>query len=453
MKPIVWIIDDEPGICVSLSLALKKEYEVSTFNSAVPALERMKNESCDVVLLDLKLKDEDGMEVLRQIKQEHPDVSVIMMTAYGSIGSSVEAVKAGAYTYLTKPLDLEQLRLFLSQTVEVRRMNEQILFLSDELKSRKTFRKIVGESASMQRVYSLVNQVKDVDASVLITGESGTGKELVARAIHDEGKRKKERFIVVNCAAIPENLLELEFFGYRKGAFTGATEDRKGKLELADKGTIFLDEIGDMPLNLQGKLLRALQEKEFSPVGSTEVRRVDVRVISATNQDLKAMISQQKFRQDLYYRLNVVEITMPPLRERMEDVPLLAAHFLKKSSTDMNKPINGLTARAQESLMRYPFPGNVRQLANILEYTTIVCTGNIIDVHDLPKEITGMIKHDQKDDHAIDEYLTSATMEEIERRAIIATVEKFKGHRGNAAESLGISMRSLMYKLKEYGIT
>lgn len=453
MKPIVWIIDDEPGICVSLSLALKKEYEVSTFNSAAPALERMKKESCDVVLLDLKLQEEDGMEVLRQIKQEHPDVSVIMMTAFGSIGSSVEAVKAGAYTYLTKPLDLDQLRLFLSQTVEMRRMSEQILFLSDELRSRKTFQRIVGESAAMQRVYARINQVKDVDASVLITGESGTGKELVARAIHDEGKRKKERFIVVNCAAIPENLLELEFFGYRKGAFTGATQDRKGKLELADKGTIFLDEIGDMPLNLQGKLLRALQEKEFSPVGSTEVRRVDVRVISATNQDLKAMIDHQKFRQDLYYRLNVVEISMPPLRERMEDVPLLSAHFLKESSAEMNKPIHGLTASAQEALMRYPFPGNVRQLANILEYATIVCGSDIVDVRDLPEELSGSILKQEQQEQSIDDYLSSVSLKELERRAIIATLNKNQGRRDKTAEDLGISKRGLLNKINEYEIS
>lgn len=453
MKPIVWIIDDEPGICVSLSLALKKDYRIATFNRAAPALERMKNESCDVVLLDLKLQDEDGMEVLRQIKQEHPDVSVIMMTAFGSIGSSVEAVKAGAYTYLTKPLDLEQLKLFLSQTMEVRKMNEEILFLSDELRSRQTFQKIVGESEVMQRVYARINQVKDVDASVLITGESGTGKELVARAIHDEGRRKKERFVVVNCAAIPENLLELEFFGYRKGAFTGASQDRKGKLELADRGTIFLDEIGDMPLNLQGKLLRALQEKEFSPVGSTEVRHVDVRVISATNQDLKAMIAQQKFRSDLYYRLNVIEISMPPLRERMSDVPMLCAHFLQQNNAEMNKGVKGLTGSAQEALMRYPFPGNVRQLANILEYATIVCGDGIIDVEDLPDEVRGPQElPEEAPEASLDQLLASMSLKELERLAIMATLKKNNGRRDKTAEDLGISKRGLLNKINEYGI-
>ena len=452
MKPIVWIIDDEQGICVSLSLALKKDYQVSTFNSAAPALERMKTESCDVVLLDLKLQEEDGMEVLRQIKQEHPDVSVIMMTAFGSIGSSVEAIKAGAYTYLTKPLDLEQLKLFLSQTMEIRKMNEQIRFLSDELRSRQTFQKIVGESDVMQRVYARINQVKDVDASVLITGESGTGKELVARAIHDEGKRKNERFVVVNCAAIPENLLELEFFGYRKGSFTGATQDRKGKLELADKGTIFLDEIGDMPLNLQGKLLRALQEKEFSPVGSSEVRHTDVRVIAATNQDLKAMIAQQKFRQDLYYRLNVVEITMPPLRDRMSDVPLLCAHFLHQSASEMNKDSKGLTPAAQEALMRYSYPGNVRQLANILEYATIISGNGLIDVNDLPDEVAGAPEPQEQPQGLSEEFLATTSLKELERLAVIATLKKNNGRRDKTADDLGISKRGLLNKIKEYGI-
>ena len=452
MKPIVWIIDDEQGICVSLSLALKKDYQVSTFNSAAPALERMKSESCDVVLLDLKLQEENGMEVLRQIKQEHPDVSVIMMTAFGSIGSSVEAIKAGAYTYLTKPLDLEQLKLFLSQTMEIRKMNEQIRFLSDELRSRQTFQKIVGESDVMQRVYARINQVKDVDASVLITGESGTGKELVARAIHDEGKRKNERFVVVNCAAIPENLLELEFFGYRKGSFTGATQDRKGKLELADKGTIFLDEIGDMPLNLQGKLLRALQEKEFSPVGSSEVRHTDVRVIAATNQDLKAMIAQQKFRQDLYYRLNVVEITMPPLRDRMSDVPLLCAHFLHQSASEMNKDSKGLTPAAQEALMRYSYPGNVRQLANILEYATIISGNGLIDVDDLPDEVSGPQLQQEQPQALSEEFLATTSLKELERLAVIATLKKNNGRRDKTADDLGISKRGLLNKIKEYGI-
>ena len=425
---------------------------MSTFNSAAPALERMKSESCDVVLLDLRLQDEDGIDVLRRIKQDHPDVTVIMMTAYGSIGSSVEAIRAGAYTYLTKPLDLEQLKLFLSQAMEVRQMNEQIRFLSDELRSRQTYRKIIGESEVMQRVYARINQVKDVDASVLITGESGTGKELVARAIHDEGKRKNERFVSINCAAIPERLLELELFGYRKGAFAGADQDRKGKLELAAKGTIFLNEIGDMPLKLQGKLLRVLREREFSPVGSTEVRHTDVRVIVATNQDLRQAMDQQKFRQDLYYRLNVIEIAMPSLRDRMSDVPLLCAHFLQETAAEMNKPVKTLTPAAKEALMRYNYPGNVRQLANILEYATIVSTGEGIDVADLPDEITGGQEGQQPSSAALEQFLSSNNLKELERQAILATLKKNNGRRDKTAEDLGISKRGLLNKLNEYNI-
>ncbi len=453
MKPIVWIVDDEPGICASLQLALDDDYAVSTFNTSAGVLERMERESCDVVLLDLRLGDEDGMELLRQIKQRRPNVSVIMMTAYGSIDSSIDAIKAGATQYLTKPLDLDQLTLMLAQTLEVRRMHEEILFLSDELSSRRYFQRIVGESPAMQKVYTRINQVKDVDAGVLITGESGTGKELVARAIHEEGSRRNARFVAVNCAAIPENLLELEFFGYKKGAFTGAGQDRKGKLELADKGTIFLDEIGDMPLNLQGKLLRVLQEKEVTPVGSTEVRRVDIRVIAASNRNLKELIAQGKFRQDLYYRINVVSIQVPPLRERIEDVPLLCRHFLEQFAAEMNKPIRGLTAEAQEALMRYPYPGNVRQLANILEYATIVSTDEIIDILDFPEELSGQASLKARREEIIDEYLSSVTFREMEKRAIAVTLKKNGGHRRKTAEDLGISPHGLLNKINEYGIS
>ena len=452
MKPIIWVIDDEPGICMSLQLALGDDYEVSTFNASAPALERIANESCDVVLLDLKLGNEDGVEVLEKIKQSRPNVIVIMMTAYGSIESSISAIKAGAYSYLTKPLDLEQLQLTIAQTLEVRRMNEEILYLSDELSSHRNFQRIIGESSAMQGVYARINQLKDVDASVLITGESGTGKELVARAIHEEGGRKNERFVVVNCAAIPENLLELEFFGYKRGAFTGAEQDRKGKLELADKGTIFLDEIGDMPLNLQGKLLRALQEKEITPVGSTEVRHVDVRVISATNRNLRELISQQAFRKDLYYRLNVVEIQVPALRERIEDVPLLCKHFLKQYAKEMNRTEPGLTAEVLDALMRYPYPGNVRELANILEHAVIVSEGSTVDVKDFPRDISRLPQIQAEREKYIDEYLSSVTLKEMERRAIAATLKKYGGIRKKTNVSLGISPHCLLNKINEYGI-
>lgn len=452
MKPNIWIIDDEPGICVALKLALEIEYQVTTFSSGAAALRRIDNENCDIILLDLKLKDEDGIEVLKKIKQKDPDITVVMMTAFGSISSSVDAVKAGAYSYLTKPLDLDQLRLLLRQILEMRKMSEQIDFLSGELNNHRNSRCIIGESSAMNLVYSRIDQVKDVDASVLITGESGTGKELVARAIHEDGARKKERFIIVNCAAIPENLLEPEFFGYKKGAFTGALQDHKGKLEMADKGTIFLDEIGDMPLSLQAKLLRALQEKEFTPVGSTELHHVDVRVISATNQDLKKLVTEGKFREDLYYRLNVVNISVPPLRDRQEDIPLLCRHFLERYSKEMNKPLRTLTDEALEALMHYSYPGNVRQLANFMEYASIVCTGKNIGIGDLPEDLSGPAAGGKRQEKMVDEYLSVHNLKEIERQAIIATLEKNKGRRNRTAEDLGLSIHGLMNKIKEYGI-
>lgn len=450
MKPHVWIIDDEPGIRASLNLALKKEYEVRTFGSAVPALALLEQESCDVMLLDLKIGTENGLDVLKQLKAADPNIAVIMMTAYGSIGSSVEAMKNGAFTYLIKPLDVEELLIFIAQAMEFRKLNEQVLYLSDALRSQRHYDEIVGESEPMQRVYGLIDRLKDVDANVLITGESGTGKELVAKAIHDAGKRKNERFIVVNCAAIPESLLELEFFGYRRGAFTGASQDRKGKFELADHGTIFLDEIGDMPLNLQSKVLRVLQNKEFTPVGASDTRRVDVRVIAATNRDLKAMIAEQKFREDLFYRLNVMTVRMPPLRERLEDVPALCEHFLKQFSEEMNKSVKGLSAEAAERLTHYDYPGNVRQLANILEYAVIVSAGGMIDVKDFPEEMRMRAEHAAG--QSIDEYLSTEPLRNIERRAIEATLRKNGGRRDQTALDLGISKRGLLNKINEYGL-
>lgn len=461
MKSHIWIIDDEPGICASLKLALKNDYEVRTFESAQEALSLLGSARLDGVLLDQRLKDSDGLEVLKTIKAYDPEIAIIMMTAYGDIGSSVEAMRAGAFTYLTKPLDVEELQLIVAQALSMQRMNERISYLEDALIVEHHFEKIIGESASMQRVYRMIDRLKDVDAGVLITGESGTGKELAARAIHEAGRRAEESFVVVNCAAIPENLLESEFFGHSKGAFTGATADRKGKFELADRGTIFLDEIGDMPLSLQGKLLRTLQDGEFSPVGSTGTRHVDVRVIAATNRDLQGMIARKEFRQDLYYRLNVMELKMPPLKERTEDIPLLCEHFLQRFSKEMKKNIRGITEDALEKISSHDYPGNVRQLANILEYATILCQGDLIGVGDLPEEITGRrqflptdTKRSEKtaDAETVDHFLCSVPLKETEKRAIAATLRKNNGRRDKSAADLGISVRSLQNKIHEYDL-
>ena len=451
MNRTVYIIDDEPSICVSLQLALKNLYRVKTFTSSLPALANMEAEGADIVLLDLRLGEENGLEVLERIKRIDPNTEVIMMTAFGSIDTSVNAMQKGALTYLTKPINIEELKVIMQQASNIRKLNEQIYYLSDQLESKSRFDAIIGESAPMQRVYMLIDRVKDIDTNVLITGESGTGKELVARAIHNAGKRYRERFVVVNCAAIPENLLELEFFGYKRGAFTGAMQDKKGKLEQADNGTLFLDEIGDMPLGLQSKLLRALQDKEFTPVGGSTPIKVDTRILAATNRDLPALIAEGRFREDLYYRLNVMEIKLPPLRERQGDIAILGNYLLGKFSAELNKPIRAITPEAKEMLERLPYPGNVRQLANILEYACILCQDGVISKEDFPEYVTRTDGTGPSGD-SIDDYLSSHSLKDIEKRAIEATLQRCGGKRVATAAQLGISKRGLLNKLKEYGV-
>ncbi len=451
MNRTVYIIDDEPSICVSLQFALKNLYRVKTFTSSLPALANMEAEGADIVLLDLRLGEENGLEVLERIKRIDPNTEVIMMTAFGSIDTSVNAMQKGAFTYLTKPINIEELKVIMQQASNIRKLNEQIYYLSDQLESKSRFDAIIGESAPMQRVYMLIDRVKDIDTNVLITGESGTGKELVARAIHNAGKRYRERFVVVNCAAIPENLLELEFFGYKRGAFTGAMQDKKGKLEQADNGTLFLDEIGDMPLGLQSKLLRALQDKEFTPVGGSTPIKVDTRILAATNRDLPALIAEGRFREDLYYRLNVMEIKLPPLRERQGDIAILGNYLLGKFSAELNKPIRAITPEAKEMLERLPYPGNVRQLANILEYACILCQDGVISKEDFPEYVTRTDGTGPSGD-SIDDYLSSHSLKDIEKRAIEATLQRCGGKRVATAAQLGISKRGLLNKLKEYGV-
>ena len=460
MNRTVYIIDDEPSICVSLQLALKNLYRVKTFTSSLPALANMEAEGADIVLLDLRLGEENGLEVLERIKRIDPNTEVIMMTAFGSIDTSVNAMQKGAFTYLTKPINIEELKVIMQQASNIRKLNEQIYYLSDQLESKSRFDAIIGESAPMQRVYMLIDRVKDIDTNVLITGESGTGKELVARAIHNAGKRYRERFVVVNCAAIPENLLELEFFGYKRGAFTGAKlaancppgiRTRQGKLEQADNGTLFLDEIGDMPLGLQSKLLRALQDKEFTPVGGSTPIKVDTRILAATNRDLPALIAEGRFREDLYYRLNVMEIKLPPLRERQGDIAILGNYLLGKFSAELNKPIRAITPEAKEMLERLPYPGNVRQLANILEYACILCQDGVISKEDFPEYVTRTDGTGPSGD-SIDDYLSSHSLKDIEKRAIEATLQRCGGKRVATAAQLGISKRGLLNKLKEYGV-
>lgn len=415
----------------------------------------LKAERFDLVLLDLIIGEHDGIEILKEIKDYDGDVAVIMITAFGNIKSSVEAIKNGAFNYLSKPIDMDELFVFIEQALRVKNLSAEILYLSDELKNHRfQDHGIIGKSAAIRKVYTMIEKLKDVDTTVTITGESGTGKELVARAIHFTGKRKDKRFVVINCAAIPENLLEGELFGYKRGTFTGAMQDKKGKFEVADKGTVFLDEIGDMQLNLQSKLLRVLQYKEYTPLGSNEVHKTDVRIIAATNKDLEVLVKEGSFREDLFYRLNVVNIHVPPLRERKEDIPLLCQHFIEKFGREQNKRINKITPDAMEALMSYDYPGNIRQLANFIEHAMIISNGDTIDIKDLPGTVRGTLHYEQEESYEkkFRERLSRMSIKEIERIAIEATLEKNDGKRGPTAKDLGISIRSLHNKIKEYGL-
>jgi len=454
MKRRILIIDDELSTCTLLSLALRQDYDVKYATTATVGLAMIEDSRFDLVLIDLIIGNDDGVEVLKQIKQYDESISVIMMTAFGSIRTSVEAMKRGAFTYLSKPLDLEELRVFIEQALAVRRLNDEVGFLSSELKQSFQYQEMIGKSPNMQRVYGLIEKLKDVDSNVTITGESGTGKELAARAIHYSGRRSKERFVVINCAAIPENLLEDELFGHARGSFTGATQDKKGKIETADHGTVFLDEIGDMSLGLQSKLLRVIQQKEFTALGSNNVQKVDVRFLAATNRNLIDMVNVGKFREDLYYRINVMNITMPALRERKEDIQMLCNHFIKRFNHEQNKAVQRISHEAEELLLSYNYPGNVRQLANILEYAMILSNDEEIGIEHLPMEVKNRFISltSQINGTSLRDMLAGMPLHEIERITIEATLAKNGGRRDLTAEELGISVRGLHNKISEYGL-
>ena len=453
MMPKVLIIDDEAAICSSLTFALEDELTVEATTDPEDGLKRLEKEEFDICLLDLKLGSVSGLDILSRIKQKHPSVIVIMMTAYGSITSSVEALEHGAYFYLTKPLQIDELRSIIRQAVQFLDLNKKVEYLSQELQQKYTFEEMVGKGIVMQNVFNLIDRVKDIDTNVLVTGESGTGKELVVRAIHYNGNRKNEHLEVVNCSAIPEHLLESELFGHEKGAFTGALQSRKGKFESAQDGTIFLDEIGDMPLALQAKLLRVIQQREVTPLGSNEPVQLNVRVIAATNKDLKKAVEKGEFREDLFYRLNVVEIALPPLRERREDLPLLINHFMNQFNKDLGKSVEELSPEVLQWLLNYDYPGNVRELANIIESAIVIARGKVIELPDLTQKYIDeipTIKEEPADVNKAIQQLVGYTLKEIEEKVILETLKRNNNHRKNTAEMLGISERGLRGKLQIY---
>jgi two-component system response regulator AtoC len=452
MKPFVLILDDEPSIGSSLRFVLDDYFRTEACTNVTDAYTILREKEVNVVLLDLRLGEDDGLDVLIKIKEISPATSIIMMTAYGTIESSVEAIKRGAFHYITKPPEIDELLLLIDKSLEHQNLYNQVRELSEQIEKIKGYDQIIGESEAMKRVFSVINQVKDIVSSVLITGESGTGKELVARAIHRNGKRNKGPFIAVNCAAIPESLLESELFGHKKGAFTGADSSRRGKVEAAQNGTLFLDEIGEMPVHLQAKLLRVLQEKEVTPLGSNEPIKVDVRIITATNQNLLEMVEKGEFREDLYFRLNVIPLPLPALRERKKDLMLLIPHFLKKYAEEMNRPIPVLAQEAMQCLEEFSYPGNVRQLANILEYAVAMAKNGRIVPDDLPFIQSASSDTGDKDKENADilHIPIPSTLKVVEKKLIQAVLSNNNGNRRKTASLLGMSERNLRNKLNQY---
>ncbi|MDM5306485.1 sigma-54-dependent transcriptional regulator [Peribacillus frigoritolerans] len=452
MKMQVLVIDDEPAICTALSFALEDSYDVMTTTDPDEGLRKIDNQHFDIVLLDLRIGNKSGLDVLQKIKQISPNVTVIMMTAYSSIETSIEAIKKGAYYYIEKPINIEELSLLLMRAAEFKQMSNQLETLHEELEIQKGFGNFLGNSKAMQRIFSMIERVKDIDSSVLITGESGTGKELVARNIHTLGRRKNNPMQIVNCAAIPEMLLESELFGYEKGAFSGATQRKEGKFVAANGGILFLDEISEMPLPLQAKLLRVLQEREVTPLGSNTKISLDVRIISAANKNLEQMVMEGEFREDLFFRLNVIPISMPPLRDRKEDLPILMDYFIKKHAKDMNREEKMFSATARRILLDYHYPGNVRELGNIIEYAVALSNSKKMEETDLPQYVQEqkfILQQDCPDDDFNSFRIPiGISMKEIEEKVITATLQYCNNHRQKTAQILKISERSLRDKIK-----
>lgn len=445
----ILIIDDEEHMCWALERAMRQEgYQAISTTRGSKGLELIKEHAPTLVILDLKMPEMDGLEVLKKIRELNPRLPVVMLTAHGSIETAIEAMKLGASDYLTKPFDLDELKLVIKQNLQVSQLASEVDFLRSEL--QKKYSQLIGQSPAMQEVLKLIDRVAQSNATVLITGESGTGKEVAAVTIHQHSPRRDGPFVPVNCAAIPDNLLESELFGHEKGAFTGALQRKPGRFELAHNGTLFLDEIAEMPLNMQAKLLRVLQEKAFERVGGTETLKVDVRVIAATNRNLKEAMEKGQFREDLYYRLNVIQINMPALRDRKEDIPLLANHFLNKFAP--GGKINRISPAAMQLLTRYHWPGNIRELQNVIERAVIICQGQEISPADLPKEL--LITSEQA---ARQNLITipdgGISLEELEKELIIKALEKSGGNQTRAAQLLGITRSALLYRSQKHGIS
>jgi DNA-binding NtrC family response regulator len=450
----VLIIDDEKSLLDLLSVVFKKEgYGVRTALSASKAFEIIDKEDIDLVVTDIKMPETDGLEVLRHVREKHPFVPVVMITAYGSITQAVETLKAGALDYVVKPFDVEELKIIVGRGLAERRLREENLRLKRDLKERYSFENMIGKSRAMQEIYTLIEKVSTTDSTVLVTGESGTGKEMAARAIHFQGSRRDNQFVSINCAALPENLLESELFGHTKGSFTGAVADKKGMFEVAQRGTLFLDEVGEMSPWTQVKLLRAIQERKVRRVGGTEEITVDVRIIAATNQDLKKRIQEGKFREELFYRLNVISFDMPPLRKRTEDIPLLVTHFLQKHCDRLGKKPKRFTPEVIGLLEAYPWPGNIRELENVIERIVAIEDRETVTAGCLPKEIVSPQKAKHDTQYFFEPgFILTVYLDDVAKNYVSQALMATGGSIQKAAPLLGISYRTMRYLIGKFDL-
>lgn len=443
----VLVVDDERSICDAISHILKADgFSVTVATSGTEGMKLVESTGFDLIITDIKMNGVSGQDILRRAGEVSPDTPVIMITAFGSIDSAVEAVKSGATDYITKPFLNDDLKMRVKKALEARRLVRENAQLRAELSRKYDFSRIIGRSEAMMRVFSLLNKSIPASSNILITGDTGTGKEQVAKTIHYNSTRKNKRFVAVNCGAIPENLLESQLFGHKKGAFTSADRDARGVVEEAEGGTLFLDEIGEMPLGLQVKILKLIQDREYTPVGGSMSVKVDARIISATNQDLEALIEKNMFRSDLYYRLNVIEIHLPPLHERDGDVLLLAGHFLREFCTAAGAAQKGMDDHVEKAFLGYPWPGNIRELRNVVERAVVLCDRDMITLEHLPERFSrlgpgGRISPFLKDAH-----------EEFESSYILKVCTENCGDKELVAKILGIDLATLYRKIKKYEI-
>ncbi len=457
MKSKILVVDDEESIREFLEIMLKKEgYEITTAEDGQRAIDLLKNKSFDMVISDLQMPNVTGLELLKHVKDNYPDMFFLMITAFGTTETAVDAMKMGAYDYLTKPFKIDEVRINIQHALKSRNLEFENRVLKKELGREYSFQNLVGNSEAMHKIFDLIQRVCQSPTNVLITGESGTGKEMVAKAIHYNGPLKDKPFVTVNCGAIPESLMESEMFGHKKGSFTGAISDKTGLFEVANGGTLFLDEVGELPVNIQVKLLRAIQERIIRRVGATEDLKIEVRIIAATNRNLEDMVEDGGFRQDLYYRLNVINIRTPSLKERREDITLLATHFLKKYNERLGKSIGAISQEAYELLKKYDYPGNVRELENIIERTVALESGATILPESLPPFVNTPSGRKMASSHEIeitdDGVELDKIMGQIEKELLIKAIHSAGGVKKKAAKLLNISFRSMRYRVEKYNL-